>query len=181
MMLCVAAQIHFWIPVITLGLYSLRERTSYRKISRSLGAARFGFKFSNRFVVVISSAYGYVRFNMDMFCGTLPCMVVCCVSIISLLWLPMIDLPIYHYCDVMMGAMTSQITRLTIVYLTLHSGADQRKYQSFASLAFVRGIHRWPVNCPHKWPVTRKMFSFDGIIIFSLFYSKYIHIEQNNH
>ena len=41
-----------------------------------------------------------------------------------------------------MGAMASQITSLTIVYLTVYSGADQRKHQSSASLAFVRGIHR---------------------------------------
>ena len=42
-----------------------------------------------------------------------------------------------------MGAMTSQITSLTIVYSTVYSGADQRKHESFASLAFVGGIHRW--------------------------------------
>ena len=47
-----------------------------------------------------------------------------------------------HYCDVIMGAMASKITSLTIVYLTVHSGADQRKHQNSASLAFVRGIHR---------------------------------------
>ena len=41
----------------------------------------------------------------------------------------------------------------------------QRKHQSFVSLAFVRGIHRWPVNSPHKGPVTRKMFPFDDVII----------------
>ena len=52
---------------------------------------------------------------------------------------------------------TSQITSLTIVYSTVYSGADQRKHQSSASLAFVRGIHRGPVNSPHKWPVTRKI------------------------
>ena len=46
-----------------------------------------------------------------------------------------------HYCDVIMGTMTSQITSLTIVYSTVHSGADKRKHQSFASLAFVSGIH----------------------------------------
>ena len=57
-----------------------------------------------------------------------------------------------------MGAIASQITSLTIVYLTVYSGADQRKHQSCASLAFVRGIHRWPVNSPLKWPVTRKCF-----------------------
>ena len=44
---------------------------------------------------------------------------------------------------------------------------DQRKHQSSASLAFVWGIHRWPVNSPHKWPVTRKMFPFDDVIMFS--------------
>ena len=42
---------------------------------------------------------------------------------------------------------------------------DQRKRQSSASLAFVRGIHRWPVNSPHKWPVTRQMFPFDDVIM----------------
>ena len=46
-----------------------------------------------------------------------------------------------------------------------YSGADQRKHQSSASLAFVWGIHRWVVNSPHKWPVTRKMFPFDVIMI----------------
>ena len=70
-----------------------------------------------------------------------------------------------HYSDVIMGAMASQITSLTIVYSTVCSGADQRKHQSSASLAFVRGIHRWPVNSPHKWPVTRKIFSFDDVIM----------------
>ena len=57
-----------------------------------------------------------------------------------------------------MSTIVSQITSLTIVYLTVYSGADQRKYQSSASLAFVRGIHRGPVNSPHKGPVTRKCF-----------------------
>ena len=49
--------------------------------------------------------------------------------------------------------MTSQITSLTIVHSNVYSGADQRKHQSSASLAFVRGIHRWPVNSLHKWAV----------------------------
>ena len=45
-------------------------------------------------------------------------------------------------------------------------GADHRKHQSTASLAFVRGIHRWPVNSLHKRPATRKMFpSDDGIMV----------------
>ena len=44
-------------------------------------------------------------------------------------------------------------------------GADQRKHESFASLAFVRVIHRRPVNSPHKWSVSRKMFPFDDVIM----------------
>ena len=71
----------------------------------------------------------------------------------------------YHYDDVIMSSMASQITSLTIIYSTVYSGPDQRKHQSSASLAFVRGIHRVPVNSPHKWPVTRKMFPFDDVIM----------------
>ena len=47
-----------------------------------------------------------------------------------------------HYDDIIMSAMASQITSLTIVYSAVYSGVDQRKHQSSASLAFVRGIHR---------------------------------------
>ena len=73
----------------------------------------------------------------------------------------------YHYNDVTMGEMASQITSLTIVYSTVYLNADQRKHQSFASLAFVWGIQRWPVNSSHKGPVTQKMFPFDDVIMFS--------------
>ena len=62
--------------------------------------------------------------------------------------------------------MVSQITNLTIVYSTVYWGVNQRKHQSSASLAFVRGIHRWPVNSPYKWPVTRKMFAFNDVIMY---------------
>ena len=48
----------------------------------------------------------------------------------------------YHYNDVIMGAMAPQITSLTIVYSTVYSDTDQRRHQSSASLAFVRGIRR---------------------------------------
>ena len=69
----------------------------------------------------------------------------------------------FHYNYVIISAMASYITGLTIVYL--YSGADQRKLQSSTSLAFVRGIHRWPVNSPRKGPVTRKIFPFDDVIM----------------
>ena len=64
-----------------------------------------------------------------------------------------------------MGEMASQITILTIINTTVYSGANQRKHQGSALLAFVRGIHRGPVNSPHKWPVTRKLFPFDDVIM----------------
>ena len=73
--------------------------------------------------------------------------------------------PQIHYNDAIMGAVASQITSLTIVYSTENSDADQRKHQSSVSLDFVRVIHRRPVNSPHKWPVMRKMFPFDDVII----------------
>ena len=63
-----------------------------------------------------------------------------------------------------MSAMASQITSLKIVYSTFYSGAGERRHQSSASLAFVRGIHRWSVNSPHKGPVTREMFPLDDVI-----------------
>ena len=77
-----------------------------------------------------------------------------------------------HYTDIIMGAIASQITSLTIVYSIVYSDADQRKHQSSASLAFVLGIHRGPVNSPHNWPVTRKMFPFDDVIMYNLTQTK---------
>ena len=64
-----------------------------------------------------------------------------------------------------MSAIESQITGVFIVCSTVGSGADRRKQQSSASLAVVRGIHRWPVNSPHKRPATRTMFPFDDVIM----------------
>ena len=61
--------------------------------------------------------------------------------------------------------MASQITSPTIVYSSIYLDADKKKYQSSASLAFMRGIHRRPVNSPHKGPVTWKMFPFYDVII----------------
>ena len=85
---------------------------------------------------------------------------------ISMIWIrDYIHSSVCHDSDVIMGAIASQITSLTIVYSTVYAIADQRKHQSSASPAFVRGIHRWPVNSPHKWPVTRKIYPFDDVIM----------------
>ena len=77
---------------------------------------------------------------------------------------------LFHNDDVIMDTIASLITSLTFVYSTVHSDADQRKYQSPASLAFVWGIHRGPMNSPHKWSVTRKMFPFDDVIMLYIIY-----------
>ena len=68
---------------------------------------------------------------------------------------------VFHYSDVIMSGMASQITSVSVVCSTVYSGTDQ----SSASLTFVRGIHRWPVDSPHKEPVTRKIFPFDDVIM----------------
>ena len=73
-----------------------------------------------------------------------------------------------HYNEVIMGAIASQITSLTIVNSTVYSGADQRKHESSVSLTFVWGIHQGPMNSQHKWPVTRKMFPSDDVIMKSI-------------
>ena len=70
-----------------------------------------------------------------------------------------------HYNDVIMSTMASHITSVSSIYSTVCSSKDQRKYQSSALLTFVRGIHRWSVNSPHKGSVTRKMFPFDHVFM----------------
>ena len=70
-----------------------------------------------------------------------------------------------HYNDVIMGTMVSQITGVSIVCSVVCSGSDQRKHQSSASMAFVRGFHRGPVDPSHKGSVTLKMFPFYDVIM----------------
>ena len=85
-----------------------------------------------------------------------------------------------HYIDVIMSTIASQITSLTSVYSIVYSDADQRKHQSSVWLAFVLGIHRGPVNSPHKWPVTRKVFPLDDVImphpIMNQFVKEFAHV-----
>ena len=118
---------------------------------------RLVYKFRHGLIPVMIKSYIIWKMNYE------------CVELGGL-WLEYVDVVggvwrWFHYCGVIMGAMASQITSLTIVYSTVHSGADQRKHQSSASLAFVRGIHRWPVTSPHKWPVAQKKFPFHDVIM----------------
>ena len=87
------------------------------------------------------------------------------VPIYSLYCLSAMSAAQNHYKDVIMSAMAYPITSLTMVYSTVYSRRRSKKHQGSASLAYVRGIHRWPVNSPHKWPVTRNMFPFDYVIM----------------
>ena len=79
-----------------------------------------------------------------------------------------------------MSSMVSQITNVSSVYSNTCSGADQRKHQHSASLAFVRGIHRGPVNSPHKGPVTRKMFPFDYVIMTSIYFPEMFKLRHHD-
>ena len=78
-----------------------------------------------------------------------------------------------------MSAMASQITVILIVCSIVCSGTDQRKHQSAASLAFVRGIHRWPVESPHKGPITREMFPFNNVIVYLYFEREWWRKEES--
>ena len=86
----------------------------------------------------------------------------------------------FDYSDIIISAMVSQI-----ISLTIYSGTDERKAQSSASLAFVRGIHQWPVNSPYKGPVMR-LFPFDDVIMSPAFnlitwFERYNFQMCNNH
>ena len=83
----------------------------------------------------------------------------------SLLYTPKVIQHVLHYSDVIMSEMASQITGVSNVCPT----TKETKHQSSASLAFVKGIHRSPVDSLHKGLVTRKMFTFDDVIMEQFF------------
>ena len=109
---------------------------------------------NNRFLITIASTtWSHVSSPTPHNNESLPTILIQCAPHTS------------HYDDVIMTTIASQTTSLTVVYSIVYSGVDQRKHQSSASLAFVQGIHRRPVNSPHKGPVTRKLFPFDDVIM----------------
>ena len=117
------------------------------------------WKYKKKFFLEVMSR---VCLLQCLLIGKINCFDVYLMAVISTVLFQMI----YHYNDVIMSAMSSQITSLSIVYSTVYSRRRSKKHQSSASLAFVRGIHRWPVNSPHKGPVTRKMFPFDDVMVY---------------
>ena len=86
-----------------------------------------------------------------------------------------VKLHMIYYNDIIMSVMASQTTGVLIVYPTNCSDADQRRHQSSTSLAFVWGPRWWLVNSQHKGPVTRKMFTFDDVIM-SFPYEHYVRL-----
>ena len=66
-----------------------------------------------------------------------------------------------YYSDIIMSAMASHITSVSIVCSAICSGADQRKHQCSTSLDFAR----WPVHFRHKGPVTQKMVLFEDDMV----------------
>ena len=87
-----------------------------------------------------------------------------------------------HYSDVIISAMAFQIISVLIVSSTVCPGADKRKHQSYASLAFVRRIHRWTVTggFPQKGSATRKIFSLDDVIMICKMHNP-IHAKRSWH
>ena len=70
-----------------------------------------------------------------------------------------------HYGDAIMSAKASQITSISTVCSAVCSCTHQRKHQGSASLT----CDRWPMDSPHKGPVTRKIFLLDDVIMMTIF------------
>ena len=131
-------------------------------IVRWIPRNKFQWNFNrNLYIFTHENPFQYVVLKMAAILSRPQCVIEYCTVVLFDIAYPLSD-----YNDLIMSMMTSQITSLAMVDSTVHSGADQRKHQSSASLAFARGIHRWPVNSPHKGPVTRKIFPFDDVIMF---------------
>ena len=109
-------------------------------------------------------------YNKYKYICTLIALFVCAqrwrVSLNNSLAQPKSAIPIFfHYSDVIMGAMASQITSALSVYSIVCSGVDQRKHQSSPSLTYVRGIHWWPVAGEFPSQRASKMFPFHDVFI----------------
>ena len=68
-------------------------------------------------------------------------------------------------------AVTSQITDVSIVYSIVYSGEDQPQQQS----------PQWPIDSPHKGPITRKLFPFDGVIMVDISFATRGHVNFTWH
>ena len=65
-----------------------------------------------------------------------------------------------------MNAMASQITGVLIVLLKHLFRHRLKKISKLCVIGLCESFHRCPVNSPHKGTVTRKVFPFDGIMVY---------------
>ena len=79
-------------------------------------------------------------------------------------WATLYCLLPHHYSDVIMSAMASQINDVSII-LTRLCRRRSKKISKLRVTGLCEGIHRSPVNSPHKGSVTRKIFPFDDVIM----------------
>ena len=110
---------------------------SFKKMRLKVSSVKLAAIFLDLNMLVTGQAWQVVL-TPALMQVTLPCT---CGTTVYCCWVQMPDHMVYrwwHHGDVIISAMASQITRFTIVYLTVYPGADQRKHQSSASVAFVR-------------------------------------------
>ena len=69
-----------------------------------------------------------------------------------------------HYDDVIMSVMSQSHHQHHDCSLNRLFRRRSKKTSKLRVIG-LRGIHRSPVNFPHKWPVTLKMFPFDDVIM----------------
>ena len=136
----VARQFNLIPPIVEQAEYHLFQREKVElqmpELFHKIGKLAERYYLQGRWLVSSNS--------ISLICGSrVNSKIICCLQFWSYICKS-------HYNDIIISVMASQITTLTIVYSTVYSGADQRKHQSSASLAFVKGIHQWPVNSPHK-------------------------------
>ena len=71
----------------------------------------------------------------------------------------------YHYNDVIMSTMTSQITSFAIVYSTVYLMRISKKTSTPRVTGLCEGNSPLTGGFRHKGSVTRKMFPFDDVIM----------------
>ena len=132
-------------------------------------ASSYGLFFSKLYISLSFS----MRFGSSLNIKTVfPCMMFCVITIRrswdcimfmkAIHWL--VRLRLYHYTEVIMGDGVPNHQPHHCL-LTRLFGRRSTKISKLLVHGLYGG-HRWSMNSPHKWPVTRKMFPFDDVIMY---------------
>ena len=152
----------WWLPM-TLPLCQQFRVINWRhsSIVSRCGCVHLFWMLYTYYLRIVSWCNGNTvhRVGSPNYCGISVTKVHIEISIWQYVWV------LHHYSDVITSAMASQTTGVSIVYSTVCSGIDQRKHQSYVSLAFVRGMQHWPMISLHKGTVAWKMLSFHDVIM----------------